>query len=73
MSKLTFGQEQLLKLIARTQKVDGDWRRVSETCCVLFEAPVMVMIPEELYIFERLETGGRVRLTDRGQAVVDYL
>lgn len=72
--KLTFHQEQFVKLIGRSPADADGWRKVSEPCCNLFTHPDWPnAIPEELFEFEKFEQGGRVRFTDRGAVLADYV
>lgn len=74
MAKLADDQMNLLKLISRTPAKEDGWRSVSETCCPLFtraDFPSSTT-SAELFEFEKLEDGGRVRLTDRGEIVLFY-
>lgn len=73
MAKLDFHQEQFLKLIGRSKVMDDGWRPVSETCCNLFKPGMPNAIPTELFEFEKLEPGGRVRFTERGAILLDYV
>lgn len=58
----------ILKLIARDRDKEG-WASVSEKLfCMLSET-----IPSELATFERLDSGGRAKLTDEGQNVINAL
>jgi hypothetical protein len=65
---LDHGQKHVLKLIARDQKADG-WTKVSET---LYKS-LSSNIPNELAIFEKLEDGGRAKLTEEGQDVINAM
>lgn len=75
MTKLADAHEQLLKLIGRTPVTQDGWRTVSEPCCGLFVRPDFPSskTPPELFEFEKLETGGRVRLTERGEILLAYI
>lgn len=72
MSKITDGQRDTLRLIARSPDIGEGWRKVSEMCCQLLADSAPHKPPPELYEFEKYETGGRVRLTDKGEVVVFY-
>jgi len=65
---LDHGQKHVLKLIARDRKEDG-WTKVSE---ILYKHLVASM-PPELATFEKLEDGGRAKLTTEGQGVINAL
>lgn len=66
--KLEHEHKHILKLIARDIGDDG-WTKVSE---VLYR-PISKGIPTELAEFEKLDDGGRVRLTVQGQSVLDAM
>lgn len=75
MPKLQDAHHSLLKLIERTPVGEGGWRIVSETCCGLFtrlDFPSS-STPPELFLFEKLPDGGRVKLTERGEIVLSYI
>lgn len=75
MTKLPELHIDLLKLISRTPVGDDGWRKVSEPCCGLFtrkDFPSSAT-PSELFEFEKLERGGRVRLTDRAEILLAYI
>lgn len=63
--KLTYGQKHILELIARDKKYDG-YAVIGESLYKVVSSD----IPAELVIFEKLEFGGRAKLTDEGEAVV---
>ncbi|MDY6957613.1 MAG: hypothetical protein SVK08_00515 [Halobacteriota archaeon] len=66
--KLDIHHVHILKLIERDRDVDG-WVKVSES---VFNV-VSENIPAQLAIFEKLENGGRARLTDEGQNVLNAM
>ena len=66
--KLELEHKHILKLIAR-DRVDGEWADVSETLCKYIKANM----PVELVTFEKLDVGGRIKLTEEGQQVVNAL
>jgi len=61
-------QKHILKLIAKDANSDG-WASVSEQLYKVLSSNV----PTELTTFERLESGGRARLTEEGQGVIRSL
>jgi len=68
MGKLDAGQKHMLKIIHRDADDDG-WTEVSKH---LF--PVLSEnMPTELIIFEKLQDGGRAKLTDEGNNVVSAM
>jgi hypothetical protein len=70
MSQLTDNQRQLLKLIRRSTPNEEGWYTISDIVWVLFaDKP----LPAELVIVEKLEVGGRLKLTHAGGLVVAYL
>lgn len=74
MTKLADPHMDLLKLIGRSPIGEDGWREVSEPCCGLFtrkDFPSSAT-PAELFEFEKLESGGRVRLTERGDILLAY-
>lgn len=71
MTKLEDRQMQMLKLIGRTPPDADGWRPVSDMCASLFERKPDLP-PPELFEFERLASGGRVRLTERGDILLAY-
>ena len=59
----------LLQLVKRSQTDASGWRKVSATVW-----PLVANLPSDLATLEQSpDGGGRMRLTDRGQAVADYL
>ena len=68
MEKLDIQHKHIMRLIARDADSDG-WATVSAQ---LF--PVLSKnIPKELAVFEETETGGRARLTEEGQSVLNAM
>ena len=68
MTKLDMQHKHILNLIDRDCDKEG-WTTVSEPLY-----PVLSKnIPDELATFEKLETGGRARLTNEGQNVLDAM
>lgn len=67
-TKLDFGNKHVLRLIRRDVKPDG-WTSVSEQ----LYAVLCQSVPQELAEFEKLEVGGRVRLTQAGNEVVNAM
>ena len=65
MMKLDMQHKHILKLIDRDSDDEG-WTSVSEP---LFPV-ISKNIPAELVIFEKLEVGGRARLTTEGKSVI---
>lgn len=63
--KLTDGQKHILRLIQRDKEEDG-WASVSEQLC----KSISTALPAELATFEKTESGGRIRLTEQGHAIV---
>jgi hypothetical protein len=66
--KLTSAHKHILKLIAR-DKSDSGWTSVSE----LLFPQISKNMPTELCQFEKLEVGGRVKLTEEGKNVVESM
>ena len=66
--KLEAQHKHIMKLIDRDKKQDG-WTSVSEQ---LFD-PLSTNMPTELAVFERLEIGGRAKLTDEGNEVLSAM
>ena len=66
--KLDYGQKHVLTLINRDKDLEG-WAKVSEQ----LYATLVKNIPAKLVTFEKLEKGGRARLTDEGQDVVNAM
>ena len=60
---------QLLELVKRSPQDADGWRKVSKPIW-----PLVANMPTDLVALEpSADGGGRLRLTDRGQAVSDYL
>jgi hypothetical protein len=68
MPKLEIQHKHILKLIARDCDEEG-WAAVSETLYPYLSKN----IPAELAKFEKLSTGGRARLTEEGQNVINAM
>jgi len=66
--KLEIEHIHILKLIARDCDTDG-WASIAE----MFYNQLVLNMPIELIKFEKLETGGRARLTEEGQHVVNAM
>lgn len=67
---LDAGQKHMLRLVAKDSLADG-WTPVSKQVLPLL---AQIHMPQELIELEELEDGrGRVRLTDKGQAVLDAM
>ena len=66
--KLDAAQKHILTLIRRDMKPDG-WTTVSEQ---LF-ATLSKNVPTRLAVFEKLEVGGRAKLTDEGESVLNAM
>lgn len=66
--KLEPQHKHILRLIERDRDADG-WASVSEQ---LFNV-LSENMPTELAIFEKLTIGGRARLTDEGQNVINAM
>lgn len=64
--KLKVQHLHILNLIDRDKDADG-WATVSESLC----QHVSENIPSELVLFEKLDVGGRARLTEEGETVLD--
>lgn len=71
MAALENKQMDMLKLIGRSSPDAEGWRRVSSVCCTLFDR-TEDLPPSELFEFERVDDGGRVRLTERGSILLAY-
>jgi hypothetical protein len=63
--KLDNAQKHILRLIHRDKDSQG-WTKVSEALC----KTVRENIPSDLATFEKLEDGGRVKLTEEGNGVI---
>lgn len=70
--KLTSGQKNVLGLIRKGAKEDG-WAPVSKFVAPLFTDKHPAQMPAELCEFEHIGEGGRARLTDKGNAVLDAM
>ena len=67
--KLTQPQRDLLRLIERSvTQAQDEWAPVSEMLCKVVQQHIV----PELAEFQKLETGGRVRLTDKGITVLEF-
>ena len=66
--KLEMEHKHILRLIGRDKKANG-WTPVSEQLFKHLE-PNM---PKELCIFEKLEVGGRAKLTEEGERVLSAM
>ena len=66
---LTPRQRDLLNLIKRSAPNTEGWYRVSKMVWPLVDGTM----PHDLVDLKPTEDGGFIRLTDRGQAVADYL
>lgn len=66
--KLDAGQKHIMHLVARDAKPDG-WTSVSE----MLYPSISKSLPPELVTLEKLETGGRAKLTVEGQAVLNAM
>lgn len=74
MTKLIDQQIGLIILMNRSPKDADGWRVVSEALCDLFAATGKPYdLPPELYEFEKLVIGGRVRFTERGEVLAAYV
>ena len=69
MSKLSNEQRDLLKLILRSKPQDDGWYSVSSQVWPVVSGG----LPDDLAETKPFEDGGLLRLTERGQAVADYL
>ena len=67
MAKLTDGQRETLRLVNRSPGLEGGWRSCSP---VVFEQLIAPM-PDELV--EKDATQRRVRLTDKGITLIEWL
>lgn len=64
--KLDMGDRHLLELAVQGEDAEG-WAKVSERVW-----PAVANLPSELIEKEKLETGGRVRLTEAGRTVLAW-
>lgn len=67
---LTPQQRDLLSLIKRSKPDNEGWYRVSKMLWPLIDGKMPADLVETI---PTADIGGRLRLTDRGQAVADYL
>jgi hypothetical protein len=65
--KLNAGQLRLLVLTAKGASGPDGWTSVSEVVW-----PVIAALPADLVEREKLEVGGRARLTDAGKVLLAY-
>ncbi len=70
--KLSHGQKHILLLVRKGAKENG-WAPVSKFVAPIFYDGTAGMIPKELCDFESLVEGGRARLTDLGNNVLDAM
>ena len=68
MPKLDYNQKYALCLIKKDADEEG-WAPISNE---LFNL-VLFLIPEDLAIFEKVETGGRARLTQEGNNLLSAM
>ncbi len=68
MSKLDSGAKHILRLIARDKQSDG-WATISQQLYPCLSKS----IPHELVTFEKLESGGRAKLTSTGESIVEAM
>jgi hypothetical protein len=69
MAKLTDQQKDILRLTLRSKRLDDGWYGVSQAIW----PHIKDALPTDLAETRQSDEGGFIRLTDRGQAVVDYL
>lgn len=70
--KLTSGNKAILRLIRKGAAGADGWAPVSRIVAPLFATNAMEPIPSELFEFEPLAEGrGRVRLTEKGESILD--
>jgi DNA-binding PadR family transcriptional regulator len=62
---LTHGQAHIINLLARDRDEHG-WAKVSEQLYPVLSSST----PSELVTFEKLEVGGRARLTENGEKIL---
>ena len=67
MANLDAGTKHFLSLIRKDKKSDG-WTTVSSILCGLVEK-----MPSELVVFEKTDAGGRAKLTEKGETVLDWI
>lgn len=68
MTKLTAGQKHLLALISRDRNVETGW-----TVCSKILYPHVVQIPHDLVQGQELDGAFYVKLTARGEAIIDAM
>lgn len=68
--RITQTQISLLRLIKRSVKPNEEWAMVQEALCSLFTRPDSTT---ELFTFEKLSDGGRIKLTPEGETVLKWL
>jgi hypothetical protein len=66
MSELNQGDRHLLRLVRQGRGADG-WSKVSAVVL-----PLVQKLPQELVVVEMTESGGRAKLTDSGDTVLDW-
>jgi len=66
MEKLGGKHKHIMELIDRDKDSDG-WAKVSEQLYPVLSS----LLPSELATFEKLDDGGRARLTEEGQSVLN--
>lgn len=66
--KLDMGQKHILKLIARDANSEG-WATVSE----MLYKPLIETMPKDLVVLEKLDVGGRVKLTPQGTEIINAM
>jgi hypothetical protein len=67
--QITEKQKNIVALIKRSQPNPDGWYSISETVWPLVDGT----LPDDLVETEKLETGGRLRVTDIGTYVFDYI
>lgn len=68
MEKLEIQHKHIMKLIDRDKDAEG-WTKVSEQLYPVLSENM----PSELATFEKLDEGGRARLTEEGQSVINAM
>lgn len=68
MAKLTAGQKHILALISRDRNVETGW-----TACSKILYPLVVQIPHGLVQGQELDEVFYVKLTPRGEAIIDAM
>lgn len=66
MSALNHSDKHLLRLVRQGKDAEG-WAKVSEMVW-----PLVQSLPTELVTIEATDTGGRAKLTDAGETVLDW-